>query len=75
MSNDLSMFMKNETSGYTWSIQYSPVPNNSPPHLLIFGFFVGSPLSYLDPPLTNFPDFVWKIFQRLLKRIIPFAQL
>ena len=27
-------------------------------HLLIFRFFVGCPLSYLDPPLVNFPDFV-----------------
>ena len=29
---------------------YSPVPNNSSPSLLIFGFFVGPPLSYLDSP-------------------------
>ena len=31
-----------------WKI-YPPVPNNSPPRLLIFGFFVGVSRSYLDP--------------------------
>ena len=48
---------------------YSPVPNNSAPPcplLLLFGFFVGPLplLSYLDPPLINFSDFVLQIFQR-----------
>ena len=32
---------------------YSPVPNNSSPCLLIFGFFVGALLYYLEPVLTK----------------------
>ena len=63
--------------------KYSPVPNNSPPRLFIFGFFVGPPhppphpplLSYLDPPFINFPGFVLQVFQRLLKRIVLFTKL
>ena len=50
--------------------KYSPVPNNSPIQLIKFWIFCTTPLSYLDLPLTNFPDFVLQIFQRLLKRIV-----
>ena len=48
-----------------------------PTCLLVFGFFVGTLLSYLDPPptLINFPDFVLQIFQRLLKPIVLFLKL
>ena len=58
--------------------QYSPVPNNSsPPHSLIFGFFVGPLLSLRPstPGLPIFPDFVLQIFQSFLKRIALFAKL
>ena len=56
--------------------QYSPVPNNSPrPTLKTFSIFFRTPLSYLDPPLINFPDFVLQIFQRLLKPIVLFVKL
>ena len=54
---------------------YYPVPNNSPPpRLLIFGFFVGLPLSYLDPspssPVITFSGFLLQVCQRLLKQIV-----
>ena len=54
---------------------YSPVPNNGPPHLLIFGFFPDPSFLIwtlpLPPPLlNNFRDFVLQIFQLLLKRIV-----
>ena len=31
----------------------SPVPHDRPPSLLIFGFFVGSLISYLEPPFID----------------------
>ena len=63
---------------YSTSIAYSPVPNNSPPRLQSFGFYVRPSLSYLDPTnpsLINFPNFVLQIFQRLLKPIVLLAKL
>ena len=59
----------------TFIFMYSAVPNNSPSPLINFWIFCLTPLSYLDPQFINFPDFVWQIFQRLLKRIVPFAKL
>ena len=63
---------------YSTSTAYSPVPNNSPPRLQSFGFYVRPSLSYLDPTnpsLINFPNFVLQIFQRLLKPIVLLAKL
>ena len=54
---------------------YSPVPNKSPPPLLIFEFFVETPFLIWNPPLIDFPDIVLQIFQRLLKQIVLFAKL
>ena len=50
--NDYNMSIYKRYSDKT-KRKYSPVPNNRPPSLLIFGFFVGSLLSYLEPPFID----------------------
>ena len=47
---------------------YSPIPNNSPLRLLIFGFFIRPlPLSYLDPPTYKFFRFCFADISEIVK--------
>ena len=38
-----------------------------PPHLLIFGFFIGPPISYLDPPAYSFSRFHFADISEIVK--------
>ena len=63
LRHDIVVCLKQHQKTKTQPAFYSPVPNNSHPGLLIFGFFVGPPFLIWTARLLIFQILFWRYFR------------